>query len=201
VVASYARPGGNVTGVSTLSDELSAKRVELLREAAPEAIHFAALANQAHPGVGVEFEATMVAARRLGIAVKWLPVYAPRDFEGAFRDIERDGVQALVAVPDGLMSNQARAVAEFAVPRRIPTISGWADFAETGNLMSYGPSRRGFYRHFAVYADKLLRGAKAADLPVEQPTEFEFVVNLKTAKAMGMKIPQSLLLRASRVIE
>ena len=99
------------------------------------------------------------------------------------------------------MMNQAKAVAEFAIARRIPTISGWAEFAEAGNLLSYGPSYRGWFRHLSIYADKLLRGAKAADLPVEQPTEFEFVVNLGTAKALGLKLPQSILLRANRVIE
>ncbi|MGH6892920.1 MAG: ABC transporter substrate-binding protein, partial [Dongiaceae bacterium] len=201
LVASYSRPGGNLTGITALSDVLSGKRLELLREAAPGTTQFAALANQGHPGVEVEFEATQTAARRLGISVKWLPVYKVADFDAAFDAIAREGSGALVAIPDALINNQAKAVAEFAVSRRIPTMSGWAEFVEAGNLLSYGPSLRGWYRHMSVYADKLLRGAKPADLPVEQPTVFEFVVNLRTAKALGLKVPQSILLRADRVIE
>lgn len=201
VVASLARPGGNLTGITALSDELSGKRIELLKEAAPGATRFAAIANQGHPGVGVEFEASHVAARRLGLSLKWLPVYSASEFGAAFDAIASEGAQALAAIPDGLMMNQAKAVAEFAGARRIPTISGWAEFAEAGNLMSYGPSRRGWYRHMSVYADKLLRGAKAADLPVEQPMEFELVVNQRTARTIGLKIPLSILLRANRVIE
>lgn len=201
LVASLSRPGGNLTGITALSDELSGKRLELLIEAAPGAKRLAALANQGHPGVGVEFEATLAAARRLGVTVKWFSVYTVSDFAATFDDIARDGAQALVAIPDALINNQAKLIAEFAASRRIPTISGWAEFVEAGNLFSYGPSLRGWYRHMSVYADKLLRGAKPADLPVEQPTVFEFVVNLKAAKAMGLQVPQSHLLRASRVIE
>ena len=201
LVASFSRPGGNLTGITALSDELSGKRLELLREAAPGATRFAALANQGHHGVGVEFEATLAAARRLGVTVKWFSVYTVGDFAAAFDNIARDGTQALVAIPDNLINNQAKVIAEFATSRRIPTMSGWSEFVEAGNLLSYGPSLRGWYRHMSVYADKLLRGAKPADLPVEQPTEFEFVVNLKAAKAMGLQVPQSVLLRASRMIE
>lgn len=201
LVVSFARPGGNLTGITALSDELSGKRLELLREAASGATRFAALANQGHPGVGVEFEATLAAARRLGVSVKWYSVYTAGDFDATLADIAREGAQALVAIPDALINNQAKAIAEFAASRRIPTMSGWSEFVEAGNLLSYGPSLRGWYRHMSIYADKLLRGAKPSDLPVEQPTVFEFVVNLKAARAMGLKVPQSILLRADRVIE
>ena len=201
LVASFSRPGGNLTGIAALSEELSGKRLELLREAAPGATRFAVLANQGHPGVGVEFEATLAAARRLGVSAKWYSVDSIGDFAAVFDDIARDGAQALVAIPDAMINNQAKAIAEFAAARRIPTISGWAEFVEAGNLLSYGPSLQGWYRHMFAYADKLLRGARPADLPVEQPTVLEFVVNLRTAKAMGVKIPQSVLLRADRVIE
>ena len=201
IVASYSRPGGNVTGVSSLSAELSGKRLELLKEAAPGLTRFAALANQTHPGVQTEFEATHAAAKRLGIDVKWFPVYAPAEIPAAFEAMTRENSQALAAIPDNMINLQAKAVADFSVSRGMPTISGWAEFAEAGNLLSYGPTLRGFYRHFAHYADKILKGAKPADLPVEQPTVFEFVVNMKTAKALGLNIPRSLLVRADRVIE
>ena len=201
IVASYARPGGHVTGLSTLSAELSGKRLELLKEAAPSLTRFAALANQTHPGVQTEFDATQAASQRLGITVKWFPVYKPTEFDAAFEAMARENQQALAAIPDNMINLQAKAVADFAVPRGIPTISGWGEFADAGNLMSYGPSYRGYFRHFAAYADKILRGAKPAELPVEQPTVFELVINMKTAKALGLKIPQSILVRADRVIE
>lgn len=201
LVASYARPGGTMTGITALSAELSGKRLEFLRESVPGATRFAAIANQAHAGVEVESEATREAAQRLGISVKWFPVYKVDDFPAALDAIARDGVQALVAVPDNLMNHQAKVIAEFAAKHRVPTISGWAEFVEAGNLMSYGPSLRGFHRHLALYVDKILRGAKPAELPIERPTVFEFVVNKKTADALGIKIPQSVLVRADRVIE
>ena len=201
LVDSYARPGGNLTGVTSLSAELSGKRLELLKEAAPGLTQFAALANQTHPGVQTEFEATHAAAKRLGINVTWFPVYKPSEFPTAFEAIARQQAQALAAIPDNMINVQAKAVADFAVGRGMPSISGWAEFAEAGNLLSYGPSYRGYYRHFSAYADKILKGARPADLPIERPTVLEFVVNLKTAKQLGIKIPQSVLVRADRVIE
>lgn len=201
LVASYARPGGNMTGVTALSESLSGKRVELLKEALPNMTRFAAIANQGHPGWRVEFDATHAAAKQLGLALKWLPVFSPQDFGAALEAAAQDGAQGIVAVPDNLILNQAKLFAGFAAKRGIPAISGFAEFAEAGNLMSYGPALRDVYIKLASYADKLLRGAKPADLPVENPTRFEMTVNLKTAKAMGLKIPQSLLVRADRVIE
>ena len=201
LVSSYARPGGNLTGITSLSAELSGKRLELLKEAAPSLTRFAALANQTHPGVQTEFEATHLAAKRLGIDVTWFPIHNASEFPSAFEAIARQQAQALAAIPDSMINLQAKAVADFAVGRGMPSISGWAEFAEAGNLLSYGPSYRGYYRHFAAYADKILKGAKPADLPVERPTVLEFVVNLKTAKQLGIKIPQSVLVRADRVIE
>ena len=201
LVTSYARPGGNLTGITTLSAELSGKRLELLKEAAPGLTRFAALANQGHPGVQTEFDATQAAAKRLGITVKWFPVYKASEFEQTFEAMAREQTEALAAIPDNMMNIQAKVVAEFAIGRRMPTISGWGEFAEAGNLLSYGPSYRGYYRHFSAYADRILKGAKPADIPVEQPTVFELVVNLQTAKALGIRIPQSILVRADRLIE
>lgn len=201
LVASYSRPGGNMTGVTALSESLSGKRVELLKEALPNMTRLAAVANQGHPGWRVEFDATHAAAKQLGVALSWLPVYSPQDFGTALAAVAQDGAQGIVAVPDNLILSQAKAFAEYSTKRGIPAISGFAEFAETGNLMSYGPALREVYVKLASYADKLLRGAKPADLPVENPTRFEMVVNLGTARALGLKVPQSILLRADRVIE
>ena len=167
----------------------------------PAATRIAAIANQAHPGVELEQQATQSGARRLGMEVKWLPVHSAGDFPGAFAALARENWHGLIAVPDTLINLQAKAIADFAAQRRIPAVSGWAEFAEAGNFLSYGPSLRGFYRHMSTYVDRLLRGAKAADLPVERPSELELTVNLKAAGAIGLRVPQPLLLRASRLIE
>ncbi len=200
LVASLSHPGANLTGITNLSAELSGKRLELLKETVPGITHVAAIANQTHPGVQLEFHANQAAAHRLGLTLKWFPVNAIGDIDAAFDAIARDGAQALVAIPDNMIYRKAKDIAEFAVKRRIPTISGSAAFAEAGNLMSYGPNLRGSYHQISVYVDKLLRGARPADLPVEQPTKLEFVVNLKAAKTIGLNIPQTVLLRADVVI-
>jgi putative ABC transport system substrate-binding protein len=201
LVASLSHPGGNLTGITALSAELAGKRLELLKEAVPGIARVAVIANMVHPGVQIELRESQRAAQRLGLTLQWVLVYAVGDFDAAFDAIVREGAQALVAIPDALINRQAKSIAEFSAMRRIPAVSGWAEFAEAGNLMSYGPNLRGFYRHMAVYADKLLRGARPADLPVEQPTAFAFVINLKTAKALGLTIPPSVLLRADQLIE
>lgn len=201
LIASLARPGANLTGLTALSTELAGKRLELLKETVPRVVRVAAIANQAHPGVQTEFKASQAGAQQLGLTLQWFPVYSARDFDTAFDAIVRARAEAIVAIPDNLINQQAKFIADFAARQRISTISGWAEFTEAGNLMSYGPNLRGFYRHIAVYVDKLLRGARPADLPVEQPTEFEFVVNLKAAKTLGLSVPQSVLLRANRTIK
>jgi putative ABC transport system substrate-binding protein len=201
LITSLARPGANLTGLTALSTELSGKRLELLKETVPHVVRVAAIANQAHPGVQTEYKASHDAAQQLGLTLQWFPVYSAGDFDTAFDAIVRARAEAIVAIPDTLINQQAKFIANFAARRRISTISGWAEFTEAGNLMSYGPNLRGFYRHVAVYVDKLLRGARPADLPVEQPTEFEFVVNLKAAKTLGLSVPQSVLLRANRTIK
>jgi len=201
LVESYARPGGTLTGVTNLSDELSGKRVELLRETLPHMTQLAAIANQGHPGWRVELNATQAAAKRFDLSLNWLPVYSAKDVEAALDSAARDGAQGIVAVPDNLILNQAKTIAEFSAKRGIPAISGWGEFTDVGNLMSYGPVLRDVYIKMAGYADKLLRGAKPGDLPVENPTRFEFVVNLNVARTLHLKVPQSILLRADRVIQ
>jgi putative ABC transport system substrate-binding protein len=201
LVASVPRPGGNVTGVSFLTLELVGKRLELLREVLPRLSRVAILANPEHPGEPAELRESQTAAERLGLNVKYVQVRRADDFEGAFNRIERDGAEAIVAFPDVLVMSQAKAIAEFATKRRIPAVSGWGSFAAAGNLMTYGPNLDESYRIIAAYVDKILRGASPADLPVEHPTKFELVVNVKTAKALGLTIPPSLLARANQVIE
>lgn len=200
LVASYARPGGNMTGTTSLSESLSGKRVELLKEALPKMTRIAAIANQGHPGWRVEFDATHAAAKRLGLGLKWLPVYSPQDVGAALEAATQDGAQGIVAVPDNLILNQSKVFAEYSAKRAIAAISGFGEFTEVGNLMSYGPRIRDTYMKLANYADRILRGAKPADLPVENPTRLEMMVNLRVAKALGIAIPQSLLLRADEVI-
>jgi putative ABC transport system substrate-binding protein len=201
LVASLARPGGNLTGITALTLSLTGKRLEMLKEARPGLVRVAALANASHPGVQAELRESRAAAARLGLALQYVPVSSAKDFDAAFAAIAAEGAQALLAFPDTLMNAQARVIADFALQRRLPTVSGWAEFTQAGNLMSYGPNLHAFYRHLAGPVDKLLRGAKPADLPVEQPTQFELVINLKTAKALGLAIPPSLLLRADEVIQ
>ena len=201
LVASYARPGGTLTGVTNLSAELSGKRVELLREMVPGMKRVAAIANQGHPGWNVELKATRAAAAQFGLDLHWVPVYTAKDFEAGLDSVQSAAPQGLLAIPDNLILNHAKAIADFGARRRIAAISGWGDFAAAGNLMSYGPVLRDTYGKMAGYADRLLRGAKPTDLPVENPTRFELVVNLKAARALDLKVPQSILVRADRVIE
>ncbi len=201
LVASLAHPGGSLTGMTFLSLELAGKRLELLREAFPSISRVAILANPAHAGEQAELRESQAAARRLALSVQYLPVRAATDFDTAFDAITRERAEALLAFPDALITSQQQVIADFAAKRRIPTISGWAEFAEVGNLMTYGPNLRDSYRRVAIFVDKILRGARPADLPVERPTRFELVLNLKTAAMLGITLPQSILVRADRVIQ
>jgi len=201
LVASYARPGGTYTGVTNLSEELSTKRVELLREALPHMKRIAAIANQGHPGWQVELEATRNACKRLELDLQWLPVYSAKDFASALEATAKGDARGLVAIPDNLMLSQAKTIAAFGIAQKVPAISGWGSFADAGNLMSYGPVLRDVYVTMARYADKLLRGSRAAELPVENPSRFELVINLNVARRLSLTIPESILVRADRVIE
>jgi len=201
IVASFARPGGNLTGVSLFSLNLVAKRLELLKEVIPRVKQMAIIANPDHSGEPLELKAAQEAGTRLGFSYHYFPVSSENAFERALVDIanERDG--AILAFADGFTLGFAQRLAAFSVAQKIPTISGWAEFAERGNLMSYGPVIDECYRRLAMYVDKIHKGAKPADLPVELPTKVELVINLKTAKALGITMPQSLLLRADTVIQ
>jgi putative ABC transport system substrate-binding protein len=200
LVTSLSRPDGNLTGVTALSGELAGKRLELIKETVPSLVRVAVLANQSHPGVDTERRALQEAAQKLGLTLAWFPVYGAADFGPAFEAIVRDRSEAVVAVPDNLINQQSRRIAEFAARRHLPTISGWAEFAEAGNLMSYGPNLSAYYRRVAFYVDRLLKGAKPAELPIEQPSEFELVVNLGVAATLRVAVPQSVLLRAHRTL-
>ena len=201
LVASLSRPGANLTGITALSDELAVKRLQLIKEAVPSAKRIAAIANQAHPGVAIEQAATLSAAEALGVRLDWFAVRAAGELPAALEAIGASPAQALVAIPDTLVNREAAAIADFCARRRLGAISGWAEFAEAGNLMSYGPNLHGFYRLVASYTDRLLRGSRPADLAVERPTQFELVVNLKAARVADLRVSQPLLLRADRVIE
>jgi ABC-type uncharacterized transport system substrate-binding protein len=200
-VASLARPGGNITGVSWMSPERSAKLLEVLRDAVPKMSRIAVLWNSANPVKVIDFGETQRAAQALRLTVSSIEVKAPRDFETAFTSIARARPDALLILVDEVLSGETRPrIAEFALKRRIPSIAGSSGYAAAGGLIGYGPGLE-MYRLAAGLVDKILKGAKPADLPVEQPTKFELVINLKTAKALGLTIPQTLLIRADEVIQ
>jgi len=200
IVPSLGRPGGNLTGITLQAVDLAGKRIELLKEAAPRVSRLAAFVNPLHPGEDAEFRESQIAAHRLGLTLQEYPVRSVADVYAALEAMTRDHVDGVVAFSNALIMSQRNGIAEFAAKYRIPTISGWEDFAIGGNLMTYGPDLQDSGRRVATYVDKILKGAKPADLPVEQPRKPKLVINLKTAKALGLTVPQSLLLRADVVI-
>jgi|SRR5437867_4962784 len=201
LVASLARPGGNVTGLGALSPELGGKRLQLLKEVVPGVSRVAVLWNAANPYAVLVARETEAAARTLGVQAQSLEVRGPDDFENALPAAIRGGAGALIVVEDPLTFQYRMRIADFAARNRLPAIDGYREYAEAGALMAYGANLADLYRRAATYVDKILKGAKPADLPVEQPTKFELVINIKTAKALGLTIPPSLLLRADQVIE
>jgi len=200
-VASLARPGGNVTGLSAISPELSGKRLELLREVVPGLSRVAFLWNPDVRGNLFEYKETEGAARSLRLELQSVEVSRAEDLDRAFSAVTNQRAQALVLPAGNLIgfANRGR-ITSFAQRNRLPTIFSQREYVDAGGLMSYGPSSSGMFRRAAVYVDKILKGAKPADLPVEQPTQFELVISLKTAKALGLTIPQSLLQRADEVV-
>ena len=202
LVASLARPGGNFTGLTFyVGYELAGKRLALLKEAVPKASRVAVLANPANSGTAPNLRETEVTARALGLRLQVFEVRAPDELESAFEAMQQGGVEALVQLPDGMLFSQRGRIVDLAARRRLPAIYEDREFVESGGLMSYGVGIAANFRRAATYVDKILKGAKPADLPVEQPTKFEFVINLKTAKALGLTIPPSVLARADEVIQ
>lgn len=200
IAKTLARPAGHFTGVTFMSYALVGKRVELLHEVAPAAKRIAVLSNPEHRGDAKELAATREAAAGLGLKVVHYPATNKTELQGALSAIATARNEALVVHPDALMVQERAAIGEFCLERRTPTISGWAVIAEGGSLLTYGPNLQECYRRLAYFVDRILRGAKPADLPIELPNTVEFVVNLKTAKALGITVPPALLLRADRVI-
>ena len=201
LVKTFAHPGGNLTGMTFLSHELVGKRMELLKEVLPSLKRASVLARPQHPGEQAELRTTQSAAKTLGLTIHYEPVNSDAELEKALAATLKSNSEAIVAFPDAGMMRYGEQIAAFSLKHRIPAISGWAQFANSGNLMSYGPNLRDVFRRLSIYVDKINKGAKPADLPVELPTSVEMVVNLKTAKAMGLKIPNSILLRADKVVE
>jgi putative ABC transport system substrate-binding protein len=201
LVTSLARPGGNTTGMSLISAELSGKRIGILKEGIPSVSRVAVLWNPMNPNTEGLLRDTKSAAESLGIQVQVLEVRTVADVDTAFQSAAKGGAQALVTVQDVLFTLQRARIAEIARKRRIPTMSGETGFAAAGGLMNYGPNITDSWRRSAVYVDRILKGAQPGDLPIEQPIKFELVINLKTAKTLGLTFPQSLLLRADQVIE
>ena len=200
-VASLARPGGNITGLATLSPEISGKRLELLKEIIPKLSRVAVFGTSTSPGNAQELKESEIAAGALGVKLQSLNILSPTDIEPAFRDAIKGRADAvLMNVTGSILIPQRKEITALAVKSRLPAIYGRAEHAEAGGLVSYGVSLPDLDRRAATYVDKILKGAKPADLPVEQPKKFEFIINLKTAKQIGLTIPPNVLARADKVI-
>ena len=200
LVASLARPGGNVTGLATLANELAGKRLELLREVVPSLRRLAIMGNVGNPYITLELGEVRAAARMLGLEAITLEIRRAQDLASAFEAL-KSGADALYVCTDALVNTHRIRINIAALGERLPTMHGSRDFVEAGGLMSYGPNFPDMFRRTADYVDKILRGAKPGDLPVEQPTKFDLVVNLTTAKALRLEIPPTLLTRADEVLE
>jgi putative ABC transport system substrate-binding protein len=200
-VASLARPGGNITGLANLTPELVGKRLELLKEVVPRVSRVAVLWKPDNPGAALRMRETEAAAPSLGLKLQPVEVRGPNDFEHAFSAMKKERADALVPLRSALIQNQGKQIVELAAKNRLPAMYDSTEFCEAGGLMSYGAIGADLDRRAATYVDKILKGAKPADLPVEQPTKFEFVINLRAAKQIGLTIPQSVLYRADKVIK
>ena len=198
---SLGRPGGNFTGLTFLSLEIAAKRVELFKQAVPHLRRLAVLSNVDHPGERSERRATEDAARALGIAVSYIPFTGGGQLDAGLSAVRDAKADAMLVFPEGATMVARAKIAQFAIAERLPSMFGWSEYADAGGLMSYGENQRDAYGRLAVFADKLRRGTKAAELPIEQPTQFELVVNMKTAAALGITLPPPVLLLANRRIQ
>jgi putative tryptophan/tyrosine transport system substrate-binding protein len=201
LAVSMARPGGNVTGTSYMSSDLSGKRLELLKSIIPEVSRVAVLSSRTAPLLSLQMREMEKAARALGVRLHPVEVSGSRDLEAAFQAVLKAGASALITLDDTLIFTHRGRIVKLAGENRLPAVYGFKEFADAGGLMSYAPNLVETYRRTAIYVDKILKGGRPGDLPIEQPTKFELVINLKTAKALGLTIPPSLLLRADQVIE
>ncbi len=201
LVASLAHPGGNITGLSQMVPELVGKQLELLKEVAPKISRVALLGNPANAGNAPQVRHAQNAARALGMRLQSLEAHSPSEIESAFVAMTTERAGAVIVLIDSTLIDHRTRIADLAARRRLPMVSGTIETAEAGGLMSYGPSVRDMFRRAAAHVDKILKGAKPADLPIEQPTKFDLVINLRTARALGLTIPQSVLLRADQVIQ
>ena len=201
VVSSLARPGGNITGFSYMSTDWAAKRIELITQAFPNSTRIAVLYNTGEPATALEMQETKAAARAIGVTLQPLAVGHPDDLEQAFAAAVRERADALIVFTHGFAVLNRQRIIEQAARHRLPAMFGWRDFVYDGGLMSYGPNIRLIIRRAAIYVDRIVKGEKPGDLPVEQPARLELVVNLKTAKALGLELAPTLLARADEVIE
>jgi putative ABC transport system substrate-binding protein len=200
-VATLARPGGNITGLSSLSPEISGKRLELLKEIVPRLSRVAALGTSIQPGNAQMLKETELAAGAFGLQLQYLDVRGPKDIELVFRDANNGRAQAILVLSSPALFSERTQVSDLAAKNRLPVIYPQIEYVEDGGLMTYGVSIRDLFRRAATYVDKILKGRKPADLPVEQPTKFELVINLKAAKQIGLAIPPNVLARADKVIK
>jgi putative ABC transport system substrate-binding protein len=201
IVEGLGRPGGNVTGVTEVSTELSAKRLQLLKEAVPAIARVAVLWNAADRAMNLRYREIEAAAKAMQIAIRSIEVRDPEDFEAAFEVMRGEHPDAMFMVSDALTSLNRKRIIEFAAQTRLPAVYEYRELVDDGGLMAYGPNLRDLFARAAYYIDKILKGARPSDLPVEQPTKFELVINLKTAKALGVTVSPALLARADDVIE
>lgn len=201
MVKSLARPGGDITGISEVAEELSAKRLEVLKDAVPSLTRVAMLWNADDLGMSLREKAAAAAAVKLGVSVESLGVRAPNDFDAAFAEMDKNPPGAILMVTDVLTNLNRKRVFDYAAAHKLPAIFEYDEFVKEGGLMSYGPDRPAMVRDAAALLDHIIKGTKPADLPLEEPTRFVFAVNLKTAKAMGLTLPESVLVRADEVIE
>jgi len=204
LVATLARPGGNITGLTFMAPELVGKRLELLKETVPGMTRVGVLSHPGNPSDATlksMLAETEVAARASGVQLQRLQAQGPNDLDRAFATMSRERVDGLILLPSAMFSSERRRIADLAAKNRLPTMFFFREFVEAGGFVSYGPSFVELWRRAATYVDRILKGAKPADLPVEQPTKFELVINLKTAKALGLTIPPPLLLRADEIIQ
>lgn len=201
LVQSLGRPGGNVTGLTIISPELSGKRIELLKEAVPRISRLAVLWNPANPTHAEALRESQATAKTLGLQTVPVPVQTAADVDGAFATVARERATALFVLDDTILFIARQRISDLALRHRLPLVSGISGYADAGGLMTYGAKQSDLYRRAAIFVDRILKGAKPANLPVEQPSSFELVLNLKTAKSLGLVIPDSVLWRADRLIE